>query len=207
MTDSYLTIVREARCEVKIKGSRFIGEALTAAGPDEAVEKLNAVRKREFNATHHCYAYVVGVGSARKFKYSDAGEPSGTAGKPIYDALDGAGVTNTLCVVTRYFGGTKLGTGGLARAYGDAAARAINEAGVVERYLCTEFTFTLDFPHYDRWLKKVHELGATVTASDFSDRVTVRAKVRNSLAERLSAAFVELTAGKGAFEKIRVEQE
>ncbi|MCP4685670.1 MAG: YigZ family protein, partial [bacterium] len=125
MDDSYLTIKRESKIDTKVKGSRFIGETFKVANVAEALEKLDEVRKREYNATHHCYAYITGLGREQVFKYSDDGEPSGTAGRPIYDIIAGADVTSILCVVTRYFGGTKLGTGGLVRAYGETAREAL----------------------------------------------------------------------------------
>src|SRR5512140_3280741 len=121
MDDAYFTIEHEASIELKIKNSRFIGETYLVTSPEQALERLSSVRKREFSATHHCYAYRVGLSRNVLFKYSDAGEPSGTAGKPIYDQMMGADITQILLVVTRYFGGTKLGTGGLTHAYSEAA--------------------------------------------------------------------------------------
>lgn len=202
MDDSYRTIDREASAEIKVKGSRFIGETRLVQDPDEAVEKLNAIRKREYSATHHCYAYRVGPGDAEQFKYSDDGEPSGTAGKPIFDVLAGKGVTNTLCVVTRYFGGTKLGTGGLVRAYSDAAIAAIDASGVVTRYITDDIRFHVDFTHYDHWQKLVRDIGGSVVDSEFADHVTLVVRIRKGLTAKLTAAFVELTSGKGMFETV-----
>jgi uncharacterized YigZ family protein len=205
MDDAYFTIRDEARAELKVKGSRFIGETFLATTVEKALEKLEAVRKREFNATHHCYAYRVGRGAAADFKYSDDGEPSGTAGKPIYDMVTGSDITNVLCVVTRYFGGTKLGTGGLARAYGDTARAVIDRSGRVERFLCTEYRFDLSFSLYDVWQKKLNELGARVTDSDFSDHVTMTVSIRSSRADQLRQAFTQVTAGKGRVEELSRE--
>ncbi|MCK4606997.1 MAG: YigZ family protein, partial [candidate division Zixibacteria bacterium] len=118
MDDQYYEIAGPARIEIKRKGSRFIAETGAVSSVEEAHEQLETVRSREHAATHHCYAYRVGIADEARFKYSDDGEPGGTAGRPIYDVICGCEVTNALLVVTRYFGGTKLGTGGLARAYG-----------------------------------------------------------------------------------------
>jgi len=202
MTDSYTTIARESHTEIKVKGSRFIGETFLVDDVPLALERLETVRKREYSATHHCYAYIVGLGIERLFKYSDDGEPSGTAGKPIFDVVEGAGVTDILCVVTRYFGGTKLGTGGLARAYSDAARAAMEQAGLEQKFLCSRFRFELAFSLYDRWQRELHELGATVEASDFSDKVNMRVTIRNSLVDRLVESFARLTAGKGKVEPL-----
>jgi uncharacterized YigZ family protein len=199
--DTYLTIEREARAEIKVKGSRFIAESFLTATLDDAVAKLETVRKREFQATHHCYAYIMGPVGAVQFKYSDDGEPSGTAGKPIYDLAAGRKLTNVLIVVTRYFGGTKLGTGGLAHAYSDSARAVLDESGVRTNYLTDRFRCTLDFPHYDSWQRELHRLGAQVADSQFTDRVSMVVEIRRSRVAELSEAFIELTSGKGRIEK------
>ena len=109
-SDSYLTVKTAGQVEIKIKGSKFIGQALPCLSEEEAEATLAGIRKKYYDATHHCYAYKIGMGRNQKFRYSDAGEPSGTAGKPIYDQLEGKGLTNLIVIVIRYFGGTKLGS-------------------------------------------------------------------------------------------------
>jgi uncharacterized YigZ family protein len=200
--DAYQIIAAESRSEIKIRGSRFIGESFLVRSVDEAVVRLDAVRKREFQATHHCYAYMVGLPGNQQHKYSDDGEPGGTAGRPIYDTLVGRGLTNALVVVTRYFGGTKLGTGGLARAYSDTARDVLELSGVKSNYITRRFRCDLQFPLYDGWLRELHKLGATVVDSRFAERVTLTIEIRAGQAERLMAAFVQLTSGKGLLEEI-----
>jgi uncharacterized YigZ family protein len=200
MDDEYYTIAREASIETKVKGSRFIGESFLATSLDQALEKLESVRRREHAATHHCYAYLVGLDGETVFKYSDDGEPNGTAGKPIYDVVCGAGITNVLVVVTRYFGGTKLGTGGLVRAYSDAARLALEGSGKKRHFITASFRVELEFPLYDRWLKIINRLDAKALNSDFSDIVRMDIDIRRSRASELQSAFVELTAGKGKIE-------
>jgi len=202
MDDRYLTINKESRVEIKVKGSRFIGESFLARNPDEALDRLNTVRKREHAATHHCYAWQTGVKDKAVFKYSDDGEPNGTAGKPIYDVILGSELTDILLVITRYFGGTKLGTGGLVRAYGETAKQTLEKSGQKENFLTARFNLELDFSLYDRWLKKIHALGAAVITSDFADRVSLTAEIRQSDADKFVAAFIELTGGKGKIERI-----
>lgn len=160
------------------------------------------MRKREYAASHHCYAYRIGLFNDATFKYSDAGEPSGTAGKPIYDQIAGAGLTNIGVIVTRYFGGTKLGTGGLTHAYSEAAKLVLDKSGRREHFCMAHFRLTLDFGQYDRWQKLLSRLGAIVTASAFTDSVSMEVAIRRSRAEDLKAAFVELTAGKAVIEPI-----
>jgi len=203
MDDVYLTIDKPSIAETKVKGSRFIARTFTVASIAEALEQLSRIRKQEHAATHNCYAYIVGVPYDRaEFKYSDDGEPSGTAGKPIYDIISGSRLTNVLLVVTRYFGGTKLGTGGLVRAYGDAARQALDASGTRENFITTAFRVVIDFAIYDSLVKTISRLGAAQRKSDFSDRVTLELEIRNSLAERLIADITELSKGKAAIEKI-----
>ena len=200
MDDEYFTIRSECRHEIKVKDSRFIGETFLIESPDDAAMRLESVRKREFAATHHCFAWQTGLEKSRQFKYSDDGEPSGTAGRPIYDVLVGSGVTNTLVVVTRYFGGTKLGTGGLTHAYSDSAKAVTQESGRERHFLTTRFRVRMAFSYYDRWLRLKHRLGASAVDAQFGEEVTDTVSIRNSLAEELRSGFIELTAGKGQIE-------
>lgn len=202
MDDAYFTIKLESRIEIRVKDSRFIGETFLINSADDASARLETVRKREHAATHHCYGWLVGCDKKQMFKYSDDGEPSGTAGKPIYDVLVGSGLTNTLVVVTRYFGGTKLGTGGLTHAYSDAAKAVLEASGKEQHFLTTAFVLRMGFPCYDRWLRLQHKLGATVTNAQFGEDVVIELTVRNSKAEELRIGFIELTAGKGQLEVI-----
>lgn len=200
MSDEYHTIRAESLVEIKVQGSRFIGEAIGAVSAPEAQLKLDQIRKREYAATHHCYAWRVGHDQDTAFRYSDDGEPNGTAGRPIYGAIVGADLTDTVVVVTRYFGGTKLGTGGLAHAYSDAACLALEQAGRTTRYITGLATATLDFALYDRWLKLLQKMGATVVGSQFADKVTMQIEIRLSRLNELQRTFVEITSGKGQIE-------
>ena len=119
----YLTLGREASDEFIEKRSRFIGYAKPVKTQDEAMDFINEIRSRHWDATHNVYAYVLRDGQSRR--YSDDGEPHGTAGKPILDVINGNGITDCAIVVTRYFGGTLLGTGGLVRAYSTSSKDAV----------------------------------------------------------------------------------
>jgi uncharacterized YigZ family protein len=133
--------------EIKIKGSRFIGHAGPVCDENEARSFLDRLVKQYYDATHHCYAYRVGTGNRSLFRYSDAGEPTGTAGKPILNTIDGRSLSNVICVVVRYFGGVKLGMGGLARAYAACAKRTLEKAPVkscCETQIC-RLQFDYDF--------------------------------------------------------------
>ncbi len=195
MDDSYYTIRMPARCELKAKGSRFIGESHLVVSTDEALQILQQTRKRERGASHHCYAYRLGTADAAIFKYSDAGEPSGTGGKPIFDVLCGHELTNTLVVVTRYFGGTKLGTGGLVRAYARTAQSTIEKSGVQQRYVTENLVVRFPFPLIDAVTRLLHQYLATRTKADYGEDVTLEVEVRRSLAEKLAADVIQLSSG------------
>jgi uncharacterized YigZ family protein len=202
MEDQYFTIAAESLFELKVKNSRFLAESCLVTSPESALDRLAIIRKREYDATHHCYAYQTGTGTSVVFKYSDDGEPNGTAGKPIYDVLAGSKVTNCLVVVTRYYGGTKLGTGGLTHAYSDAAKGVLEQSGRSEHFLLTHFKLDLEFSAFDRWQRVISRLGATTLSSDFADRVTMQIAIRQSRAEDLRREFIELTSGRGIIEEI-----
>jgi uncharacterized YigZ family protein len=204
MDDRFLTIRDEATVEIKIKGSRFIGESFLAATAGHATERLTVVRKREYAATHHCYAWRVGVGNESTFKYSDDGEPNGTAGRPIYDIITGNDLTNTLLVVTRYFGGTKLGTGGLTHAYSDCARAAIEQSGTKEHFILNRYRIELEFSYYDRWKILVNRMGIIEREAIFEDQVRIVAEIRRSRGDELVRAVIELTAGKGKIEALTI---
>lgn len=120
MSDTFHTIARAAEAEIKVDGSRFLAEAIPVDSRATVASEIEAIREREHKATHHCTAYRLGRDGADA-RSNDDGEPTGTAGPPILRQIEARDLTNTLVVVTRYYGGTKLGTGGLVRAYGDAA--------------------------------------------------------------------------------------
>ena len=203
MEDNYYIISKESVEEIKVKGSRFIGRSFIVSNPDEAMEQLNKIKKIEYAATHNCYAYHIGIDPQKiHFKYSDDGEPSGTAGKPIYDILHGSGLTNILVVVTRYFGGTKLGTGGLVKAYGETAKLVIEKSGRKELFITDILNFEIEFPLYDQFLKIANRIGATVLDSVFTDHVTLKIEIRQSQTANFKQDLIELTSG-----KINIESE
>ena len=144
MSDAYRTLREPARIAFKRKGSRFIAEAFPASTAETAETHIATVQAREHQATHHCTAYRIGP-DGHTFRYNDDGEPSGTAGPPILQQIDGHDLTNTLVVVTRYYGGTKLGTGGLVRAYGDAAADVLDAASIITRIVRVPVHLTFSY--------------------------------------------------------------
>lgn len=129
MNDSYLVPAAYGEGRYEDRRSKFIGEIFPVQTPEEAIEKIGEVKAKYRDARHHCYAYIIREGNY--MRYSDDGEPQGTAGMPILDVLRREGITNVCCVVTRYFGGVLLGTGGLVRAYTKSAQLALESAGIL----------------------------------------------------------------------------
>lgn len=156
MTDFYLLKPQEGHWEQTIKKSDFLIYLARVNSEEEAKEKIEQVNKEHYKATHNVFAYVIGDNDEIK-RYSDNGEPSGTAGVPMLEVLQKQGVHNVLAVVTRYFGGIKLGAGGLIRAYAGTTAQGLEALGLVERLNRTVLELTVDYANNDEltyWLKE-----------------------------------------------------
>lgn len=142
----YKSVKQCSEAEYTVNRSRFIGRCFPVESEEAALCLLGDIRKKHWDATHNCFAYRIGENAAARF--SDDGEPGGTAGKPIMDVLTGRGLTNVLCVVTRYFGGILLGAGGLVRAYSKSAADAVTKAGMVSYLPGTILDIPMDYSRY-----------------------------------------------------------
>lgn len=196
-TERYTTLAGEQRHEVpKIKGSRFLATVAPAASDDEARAVVARVRKEHHDARHHAWAYRLGPG-AERFRWSDDGEPGGSAGKPILQALEGRNLTDTVAVVTRWFGGTKLGVGGLVRAYGGAAAAALDLAPVrvVTRTRCIVLAYPYSCSSPVKAL--LDEFDLVPSGATYAESVRLVIDVPLSRADAFAAAFVDRTAGRG----------
>ena len=144
MNEIYSSIQQEASAQLKVEGSRFIAEVYPVEDEETAKRTLEATRKKYFDATHHCFAYVIGA-DKKIVRHSDDGEPSGTAGIKIYNAIQSKNLTDILVIVTRYFGGTKLGVGGLGRAYFESAESGIAGAKFISKAVLREVTVAFPF--------------------------------------------------------------
>lgn len=181
--DTYLTLAAPSAGLYKEKGSRFLSFAYPVRDEAEA-RQLIAEREREYHdARHHCYAWRLGADRER-YKLSDDGEPSGTAGRPILGQLLAADLTYALIVVVRYFGGIKLGTGGLTVAYKTAAADALANATIVQRTFDTLFDVHFPYLAMNAVMRVVKDLGCDVQDQTFEAQCTLRFRLRNSLAHR-----------------------
>ncbi|HUN13998.1 MAG TPA: YigZ family protein [Alistipes sp.] len=182
--DTYLTLEAAAEAASRERSSKFLAYAYPVRTEEEIREHLDALRKRHFDATHHCYAWRLGPRGER-YRTNDDGEPSGTAGKPILGQLLSAEVTDCLIVVVRYFGSTKLGVPGLIAAYREAAAEALAAATVVERTVDREIR--VDFPYMamNDVMRAIKECRPTIRAQRFDNLCTMELTIRESRAEEL----------------------
>ena len=153
----YDTILEAYEDEITLKGSRFIGILMPCPKEEDIPVCLEKVSEKYRNATHYCYAAIFN-GSERKEKSSDNGEPSGTAGKPILFMLKGSELSDVICIVVRYFGGTLLGTGGLVHAYTEASKLVLENVSRHTRTACAVYRFTLDYGYYNSFESKCRDL-------------------------------------------------
>ncbi len=197
---TYLTIQGTATAEIEEKKSRFIAQLAHVETEEEALEFLEAIRSKHRMARHNVYAYIIqGSAATERIRYSDDGEPQKTAGLPTLQALQHAGLTNVVVVVTRYFGGTLLGTGGLVRAYTQATQAGIAAACVVSISCCVDITVTCAYSQYDQLIRLAHDCQAQVINTSYTDCVTVALRMLDGTQEPLTKSLTELFHGKEPF--------
>lgn len=202
MQDSFKTIARQQQSKFKIKRSRFIATAVPISNRTDAESEYGALQKHFHDATHNCFAYRIGLDPEEEFRYSDDGEPSGTAGKPIHESIHSADLTNVLVVVTRYYGGIKLGTGGLARAYRDSARMALAEAEIIEKFIMQNFRIIFEHEQTSVVMKTMSDFELTPLDTDYSDRVTMRCAIRMSRYEAIRNDLIDRSHGRVTVEEI-----
>ena len=194
-TAPYKTLRQEAADEVIINKSRFISYACPCETEEEALAFLSKIRTKHKDATHNCYAYIIGR-NAGIMRYSDDGEPGGTAGLPMMEVLKAQGVVNCCVIVTRYFGGVLLGAGGLVRAYTQGAVIALKAAQVVimepsQRYLCE-----VAYPLWDRVTHALKTMPVQLVSSEFTTAVGFTLLVREKDAQTMLEDLIRLTDAK-----------
>lgn len=202
----YKSVKQCSEAEYTVNRSRFIGRCFPVDSEEAALYLLGDIRKKHWDATHNCFAYRIGENAAARF--SDDGEPGGTAGKPIMDVLTGRELTNVLCVVTRYFGGILLGAGGLVRAYSKSAAEAVAKAGVVSYLPGTILDIPMDYSRYGA-LEGFIRANAEVRNVAFAQNVVVTVAVEDTnllkfmkeVTERSDGRCTPVTIGTGYMKK------
>lgn len=195
MTISYKTIKRAASDEFIINKSRFIGYASPCQTEEEALVFLKCIREKHRDASHNCYAYVIGE-NAGIMRYNDDGEPSGTAGLPMMEVLKNRSVVNCCAVVTRYFGGVLLGAGGLVRAYSHACAIALDAAQVAIMELTDRILFEVPYPLWDKFTHAIQTLPVLLEDSKFGTAVDATLLIRTKDTPSVSSNLNDLFNGK-----------
>ena len=190
----YKTISGESESSFTEKRSEFIGHLIHAETEEEAAAFIDRIRAENRKAKHNVYAYILREGNASR--YSDDSEPQGTAGVPVLEVLRKEGLTDVCCVVTRYFGGILLGTGGLARAYTQAAKQAVGEAVIKDMRECREISFSCDYSLYGSITNMLPSYGIKVLASDFADSVDMLLLCRKEEVDSFLSELTELSNGK-----------
>ncbi len=183
---------QEAESEFVEKRSRFIGHVWPIETEEQAQSLIRQVKKQHYDARHNCWCYLLGSSVVR---YSDDGEPQGTAGQPMLAVFQRAGVTNALCVVTRYFGGVLLGAGGLTRAYSRGAHDALSAAGVAVMGQWSTGCCVCPYPLLERVKLEIAAVGGCVDALDYGAEVTLQLSLSEGTTERLQERLTELSAG------------
>ncbi|MGG5255333.1 YigZ family protein [Neobacillus sp. SM06] len=209
MLSHYLTVKQSGEHEIVIEKSRFIAQIKRAETEEQAQEFIQSIKKKHWNATHNCSAYLIGENDQIQ-KANDDGEPSGTAGVPILEVLKKRNLKDTVVVVTRYFGGIKLGAGGLIRAYGKATSEGLNAIGIVERRLVQTAHVTIDYTWLGKLEKELRASEYKIKQIHYLDKVEIEVYVEEAKTATFEEWMVELTNGQGEIrlgEKVYLEEE
>lgn len=196
----YTTLAGEGSDEFEEKRSIFIGHAKHVTSEDEAMEFVKAKKKEYSDATHNCWAYLLKGGIVAR--YSDDGEPQGTAGVPMLEAIRKSGVEDCVVVVTRYFGGILLGAGGLVRAYSHGTTVALAAAKVITYEKYTEMRLDCSYSDYQKYSVILPSFAAIIDDTDFSDKVVIRFAIKERVVDKLILKITEMSGGRDKPEKV-----
>ncbi len=197
---TYITITGESTAEYEEKRSRFIATVYPCDSEQRAAQIIADARTKYWDARHNVYAYLLRDGTAR---FSDDSEPHGTAGKPVLDVITGSGATDVMIVVTRYFGGVLLGTGGLVRAYSTSARDAMLSAHKVEMCPCIDFSVCCSYSDHQRLVKLVENCGGTISDTVFTDKIELLFSMRTSDSEKFELELCETFSSRLKAERLR----
>jgi uncharacterized YigZ family protein len=199
-SDEYLTIKEKVCSKIRVQGSTFIATAVPVETEQSAEEWIAKISAEFFDATHNCFAARIRQAGGGALKFSDAGEPRGTAGKPILSAIESENLHNVLVVVTRYFGGVKLGTGGLARAYKQAAQGALQSGETVRKVIRAQIRLIYPPSMTGKVSQVIAKFGATVRDRGFQREATALILIRSGLLSQIKKALTDATNGQIKFE-------
>ena len=202
MPEKYKTVYQGGQGEIVEKKSRFIAHVQPVASEEEAIDFIGKIKKQYWDARHNCHAYVIGS-HGEITRCSDDGEPSGTAGRPMLDVLLGNGLHNTAVVVTRYFGGTLLGTGGLVRAYSAAVRQGLAHAVIIEKQQGEIYQIQTDYQGLGKIQYLAGERGLSILHADYGEAVGLEILIPEGEADGFLQGVTEATGGKAKIQKIR----
>ena len=195
----YHTLRSASKSQIEIKGSRFLALAFPVTSESEIKTILQSLQKENYDATHICYAYRTGVGKSEKSKAFDAGEPNFTAGKPILNAILSQDLADVLVAVVRWFGGTKLGKGNLAKAYREAAQRVLSLSEKIEKFVTQEMEFEIEVDKFNSVQSILNKFKVEIVEKRFDKECKIRARVPQVNLSHLKEKLVEATSGKIKF--------
>jgi len=197
---NYKTIDSPVSCSFIEKRSEFIGHLCPVKTNEQAVDFINKIKSEHRKAKHNVYAYILRNNNI--IRYSDDGEPQGTAGVPVLDVLQKQGLTDVCCVVTRYFGGILLGGGGLVRAYSHSASLAVSQSRIMNMFSCYSVKLTMDYDLYGKVSYVLPEFEIKQTGSDFGNKVILNLNVKDELYDSFIKKLTDITNGKIVIEKL-----
>lgn len=192
--DKYYTIKSYSKAELKITKSTFIAELFPVENTDEVSNNLKVVKERYYDARHHPYAYRLGL-DLNNFRANDDGEPPGSSGKPILEVIDKSNITNVLIVVTRYFGGVKLGVGGLRRAYSETALASIEKNNIIEKFITENIQLEFNYEYISPVMNFLESNNYKISENISEDKVKLICEVRLSFSENFKKELVNFTKG------------
>jgi len=204
----YSVIAHPVKIEIKVKGSRFISFVDFVENKDQCERCLINYQKKYYDASHVCFAYQFGVGDKIIFRYSDAGEPAGTAGAPIYNVIKGFNLTNLIVTIIRYFGGTKLGIGGLIRAYTEAAQSVLNQSKIIQKEIMETVQFQIGYDYLNPVMRELSARNSQIIQQDYSDLINFFVSISVNQVEKLRENLINISSGKVDFfseEEIRTK--
>jgi uncharacterized YigZ family protein len=193
MEDTYRSIAKPSKGIYKEKGSKFLSFAYPVDTEDEIQETINALKKQYYDARHHCYAYIMGR-DRETYRVNDDGEPHHSAGDPILGQLRSYGLTQVLVVVVRYFGGTKLGVGGLVQAYKTAASEAILAADILDKTIMIPIEIGFDYLAMNEIMRTIKKYRLNIITQEFNNKCRIKLECRESLVKEVEAALSDITS-------------
>lgn len=199
--EEYLAVLKGGQGEIIEKKSRFIGYTASVETEEEAAAFIEMIKKKHYDARHNCYAYSIGLTSQPVLRFSDDGEPQGTAGKPILEVIQGSGIRNICIVVTRYFGGTLLGTGGLVRAYTDAARAGIEASDIRQKRQLVAAELTMEYTDLGKIQYLMEHTDGEIIDTIYTEKVTLQVRVYSPVYENFVRSVTEATGARAFLKK------